>query len=280
MIAYIFLYYKFLTLNILIMNKQKYKSMSRKWFTLVELIVTITIVAILSTIWFNSYVWYLWEARDSERKANMWEIKTALKLYKQKRWAYPTPGNVFSILNNTKIVAFQWLLNEDVTLNTMDHVPKDPYTSKYYFYSISKNKQEAEVALTLENWDFPIALMDWDYKTVSINVLPSLLLATWATSSVEIHTWVWDGTNNRNLFILNWWKNLPYSIAKPYDIVYAWENVNDVLAGWNVQLWQNSDYRTCDEISEAGKLIHDTWTEQYQILDNTWYLTNTWCVLP
>jgi len=43
-------------------------------FTLVELIITITIIAILSTIWFNSYVWYLWDARDSERKANMWEI--------------------------------------------------------------------------------------------------------------------------------------------------------------------------------------------------------------
>ncbi|MDD2870497.1 MAG: type II secretion system protein [Candidatus Gracilibacteria bacterium] len=262
------------------MNKQKYKSITKKGFTLVELIVTITIVAILSTIGFNSYVGYLGEARDSERKANMGEIKTALKLYKQKRGAYPTPGNVFSILNNTKIVAFQGILNEDVTLNTMDNIPKDPYTSKYYFFSISKNKQEAEVALTLENGDFPIALLDGDYKTVSINVLPSLILATGSTSSVEIHTGVGDGTANRNLFILNGGKNLPYSIAKPNDIVYAGEILDSVISGGNIKLWQNSDFRTCDEISEAGKLIHDTGTEQYQILDNTGYLTNTGCVLP
>ncbi len=261
------------------MNKLKIKKL---WsaFTMVELIVTITIVAILSTIWFNSYVWYLSEARDSQRKANMWEIKTALKSYKQKRWAYPTPWNIFSITNNWNIVAFQWLLNNDVTLSTMDTIPSDPYTNNYYFYSVTKNKQETDVAMTLENWDFPIAFMDWDYKTVSKNVLPSILLATWATSSVEIHTWVWNGTNNRNLFIFNWWKNLPYWVAKPNNPYYAWENVDTVMSWWNITFWQNSDYRTCDEISEAAKYIHTTWTEEYQILDVTWYLINTWCTLP
>lgn len=257
-----------------------YNYLNCKWFTLVELIITITIIAILSTIGFNSYVWYLWEARDSERKANMWEIKTALKLYKQKRWSYPLPWDTFNITNSWVIVAIQWKLNESVTLNTMDKIPIDPYTSKNYFYSITKNKQEAEVVLTLENWEFPIALLDWDYKTVSKNVLPWIILATWSTSTIEIHTWVLDWSNNRNLFILNWWKNLAYNISRPYDVFSAWENIDTVLISGNIKFWQNSDFRTCDEISEAWKLIHTTWTEQYQILDETWYLSNTWCVLP
>jgi len=141
------------------------------------------------------------------------------------------------------------------------------------------NKQEAQVALTLENWDFPMALLDWDYKTVSKNILPSIVLATWATSSVEIHTWVLDWSSNRNLFILDWWKNLPYNITKPNDVFYAWENIDDVLAWWNVKFWQNSDYRTCDEISEAAKFIHNIWSEQYQIADDTGYLVNTWCII-
>jgi len=33
----------------------------------------------------------------------------------------------------------------------MDKIPTDPYTNKYYFYSVVTNKQEAQVALTLEN---------------------------------------------------------------------------------------------------------------------------------
>ena len=249
-------------------------------FTLVELIVSIMIVAILATIWFYSYVWYLTEARDAERKANMWEIKTALKLYKQKRWAYPIPGDKFNLTNNSNVVAYQWFLSEDVTLSTMDKIPKDPYTNKYYFYSITPNKQEAQVALTLENWDFPVAMLDGDYKTVSENVLPSILLATGSTAAIEIHTWVVDGSTNRHLFILDGWQNLPYSISKPYDPYYAGESVDDVLASDNINFWHNSDYRTCTEIEEAAKLIHDTGSEEYQILHENGYLMNTWCTLP
>jgi len=256
------------------MNKQK------KAFTLVELSITIIIIAILASIWLYSYVWYIWEARDVERKANIWEIKTALKLYKQKRWFYSIPWSNFNILNNWKIVALQWILDENVTLSTMDKIPFDPYTSNNYFFSITKNKQEFEIALTLENWEFPIALLEWDYKTVSKNVLPGILLATWSTSDIEIHDLVWDWSTNRNLFIFNWGANLPYTIVKPHLPYNAWEDVDDVLISWNISFWQNSDYRTCDEIMEAAKMIHDTWTEEYQILDDTWVLTSTWCTLP
>ena len=261
------------------MNIQK-KAHLKTGFTLVELMVTITIIAILASIWFYSYVWYLWDARDSERKADMWEIKTSLKLYKQKRWAYPVPWNTFNITNNWLLVAIQWKLNENVTLSIMDNILFDLYINKNYFYSVTKNKQEAQVALTLENWEFPTALLDWDYKTVSKNVLPSIILATWSTVAVEIHDWVWNGTTNRNMFILNWGRNIPYTIVKPYAPLYAWENIDNILLSWNIDFWQNSDYRTCDEIGEAAKYIHTTWTEEYQILDNTWHLSNTGCVLP
>jgi hypothetical protein len=42
----------------------------------------------------------------------------------------------------------------------MDAIPLDPYTGKNYFYSVTKNKQESEIALTLENGDFPVAFLD------------------------------------------------------------------------------------------------------------------------
>ena len=259
----------------------KNKTKTNKYaFTLVELIVSITIVAILASIWFFSYVWHLSEARDAERKANMWEIKTALKLYKQKRWAYPLPWNTFSITNSWKTVAYQWKLDEDVTLSTMEKIPLDPFTDENYFYSVTKNKQEVQVSLTLENWDFPIAMLEWYYKTVSKNVLPSIMLATWSTVAVEIHDWIWNWAINRNLFILDWWSNIPYTTSKPYIPYYAWEDVDDVLISWNINFWQNSDYLTCTELDEAAKLIHDVWTEEYQILDDTWSLSNTWCILP
>lgn len=258
-------------------------NIQKKAFTLAELIVSISIVVILASIWFYSYVWYLTEARDSNREANVWEIRTSLKLYKQQRWAYPLPWNSFNITNSGIIVAFQWKLNENVILSTMEEIPLDPYTKLNYFYSVTKNRQEFQISLTLENGDFPIALLNWDYKTVSKNVLPSIMLSTWATvgSSVEIHTWVvLNWSTNRDLFILDWSENLPYSIDKPHIPYYAWTDIDEVLIAWDVNFWQNSDYRNCDEINESAKYIHESWEEEYQILNTSWVLTNTWCTLP
>lgn len=246
-------------------------------FTMIELIIVITIVAILSTIWLNSYSWYIWAARDSERKTNMMEIKMALKTIKQKRGYYPSPWDSFDITNSWTIVAVQWKLNEAANLYSLNKVPKDPYTDTYYLYSVVKNKLEAQIAMTLENWDTPVAFLDWDYKTVSKNVLPSIVLATWATSSVEIHKWVLNWTSSRNLFIMSWWKNLPYDTKEPNNPVYGWENIDNVLAWWKIEFWQNSDYRSCAEISDAAKFIHSLWSEEYQISNDTGGLTNTTC---
>jgi hypothetical protein len=33
----------------------------------------------------------------------------------------------------------------------MEKIPVDPFTDQHYFYSVTKNKQEAQVSLTLEN---------------------------------------------------------------------------------------------------------------------------------
>jgi len=254
----------------------------KKAFTIVELMVSIMIVAILATISFYSYVWYLTEARDAERRSSVWEINSALNLYKQIRAVYPMPWDYFILTNSWKIVAYQWLLNENVTLSTMNKISIDPYTEKYFSYSLSTNKSEYQVALTLENWDFPIALLEWNYKTVSKNVLPSIILATYVIgdSPIEIHTWVLSWSGNRNLFIMDNWENIPYTITEPYDPFYAWVWIDNVLVNWYISFWQNSDYRTCEELKEAAKLIHDTWTEEYQLLNSNWALVNTWCTLP
>ena len=56
--------------------------MNKKAFTLVELIVIITILAILWTIAFLSFQWYTKSARDSVRISDLKNIEKALSLYK------------------------------------------------------------------------------------------------------------------------------------------------------------------------------------------------------
>lgn len=256
------------------------RNKNKLWFTFVELIVTSVILVILTTTWFYSYIWYLSEARDSERKSDLAKVSSSLKLYKQKRSSYPLPWDYYSLTNEWYTVALQWLLNNNVSLSTLDDIPLDPHVKKNYFYSTSSNKQEYELALSYENWDFPIAWVEWDYKTVSRDILPSIILSySWAAwSNIEINSGVWSWSTNRNYFIFDWQENLPYSFSDPYDPYYAWELIDDVLALDDLNLWQNSDYVSCLEIEEAWKVISWSWVlTEYQILNSSWSLTNTWC---
>jgi prepilin-type N-terminal cleavage/methylation domain-containing protein len=62
-------------------------------FTLVELIVVITILAILGTIAFISLSGYSKNARDSDRVADINSISKSLELYITKAGTYPVPTN-------------------------------------------------------------------------------------------------------------------------------------------------------------------------------------------
>ncbi len=58
-------------------------------FTLVELIIVISIVALLSTIGITTYSSVQKDARNVRRKADLKEMKTALEAYKAKNSDYP-----------------------------------------------------------------------------------------------------------------------------------------------------------------------------------------------
>lgn len=264
--------------------------MNKKAFSFIELIVSISILAILSTIWFISYSSYLWDSRDSQRKSDLLQVWSALKVYKQKRWYFPMPWDYFNINYSWTTIAYQWKFDNDVRLSTLDKLPLDPKIVIPYLYSITENKQEYQIASTLENSDNPIALVNWNYTSVSKNILPWIILALERDGTVsetaEVMSWATDtnGENwsdNRKTFILsNQSYNLPYDFFSPYapssnatDIdVIIWE------LEWNNTYWQNTDYRNCIEIEEAGKNILEDWTTvEYQIISSTWSLTNTWC---
>ena len=262
------------------------KKINKNWFTFVELIIVMILLAVLWTIWLYSYVWYLWDSRDSERKADISKISSALKIYKQKRWYYSLPWDSFNITYSWTIVAIQWKLNTSVRINSLDSLPSDPKNKVFYSYSVTSNKQEFEIWTTLENEEKNISLVEWNYKSVSKNILPTLLLATWAIAwtNIEIKAGTTIPDNNRKLFVYNEQSNnLLYTFIKPYSIYTDWTSFSSLLSEMetNNQYWQNSDYRNCTEISEWWKLILPlTATSfEYQIITDTWALVNTWCTL-
>jgi prepilin-type N-terminal cleavage/methylation domain-containing protein len=69
----------------------------KKAFTLVELMVVITVLGILSTIGFVSYVGYAQDSRDGVRVANLNDIKKGLELKKSQTGDFPIPDNAYSV---------------------------------------------------------------------------------------------------------------------------------------------------------------------------------------
>lgn len=263
---------------------------SIKAFTFVELIIVTTIIIILSSIGFSSYIWYIADSRDTQRKSDLLQVNSAFKVYKQKRWYYWFPWNYFIITYSGSTVVLQWKLNKNVHVDSLEKLPLDPLDEIAYSYSITNNKQEFQLAATLENKDTPKAIVIWNYKSVSNAILPTITLAKVASEwdKVEIKDWSWSWSENRKLFVYNNnIHNLAYNFNKPYEATTDWLNDYATLQQEAINsndFWQNSDYRNCVELKEAWKLLIEPAANsldsvEYQIINNSGALISTWCTI-
>ena len=130
------------------------KSMNKKKnaFTLVELIVVITIVGILSTIGFVAYSGYLGWARDGNRIASLTKLSDSLQTYAASK-SLPLPDDAINIYANgtSNQIAYQWKLGENV-LETIDFTNggKDPKDDAYYTYYLTNDRKNLQLLAFLE----------------------------------------------------------------------------------------------------------------------------------
>lgn len=131
------------------------------------------------------------------------KLQIDLKGHKQKEGSYPLPINPINITNSGTVIS-QGILSNGMISNILNNIPSDPRTNSGYWYSVTNNRQQFQIALTLENTDTPKALVKGDYKSVMINLFPTLMLAVTGNTDVNINT---------NKFILNGGTfNLPYDM--------------------------------------------------------------------
>lgn len=134
------------------MNQQKkqYKKFNTG-FTFIELIISITIIAILSMLWFISYNSYISVSRDSIRKSELSDIYTLLDSYKIKS-PLPIPDNKIDIYSSWVLIWFQWYLsNSIITKLGFKGTGKDPLDKIYYTYYLTKNLRNSWIMWFLEN---------------------------------------------------------------------------------------------------------------------------------
>lgn len=122
-------------------------------FTLVELIVVVTILWILSTIWFVSYNGYMPWVRDSNRIVQLDSMNSALELYSTTE-PLPLPDNKISFTDGSETLLYQWNAGK----NTLDIIGyskagKDPKDNNYFSYSVSKERKDFQLMVFLEKSD-------------------------------------------------------------------------------------------------------------------------------
>jgi len=103
----------------------------KKAFTLVELLVVISIIALLFSIAAVSYSRFVKQGRNARRKSDIEQVRAAIELYRNFNGVYPTPG--------TPGMAFGTGSIADATSTYMSRIPQDPVstgsTAKTYFYT-------------------------------------------------------------------------------------------------------------------------------------------------
>ncbi|MDD3645804.1 MAG: leucine-rich repeat protein [Candidatus Gracilibacteria bacterium] len=128
------------------MHKQK------NAFTLVELIVVITILAILSTIAFISLSGYSQSARNSARTTDVKTIEKALQLYGTRNSIYPQPENAQTITYSGEVVYYQGTFGDSPykEVGNLSNIPLDPLTKEEYIYSTTANYTQYEILAIYE----------------------------------------------------------------------------------------------------------------------------------
>lgn len=127
--------------------------MHKKWFTLVELMVSLTIISIVAVYWILAYEWHVQWARDANRIANLKALSDWFDVFRMKK-DLPLPENAVEIRSNWELVWWQWEVWDHI-LSIMDFSQKlkDPKTLENVNYYLTKDRRYFQL-MTYMEWNY------------------------------------------------------------------------------------------------------------------------------
>lgn len=226
-------------------------------FTLIELIITITILAILWLIAFLNYKDYSRDSRNSVRLNDVSNIKKVLELFYLNSNFYPDPDNTTDVTYSWWLLWKQWTFSDGMItrLDRFSKVPKDPLIDVDYSYSLFNKKTKYQLALMLEGKS-TISFFPQTYAYTNENVV-AFVTGNYDLYDVTSFTWADCYTISSPSMIIN---NLPINgelqTSTNYNFVYndsrlLPKNYEERMDMVNPGFWFNvfSVYNKCDALS-------------------------------
>ncbi|MEK7073911.1 MAG: prepilin-type N-terminal cleavage/methylation domain-containing protein [Patescibacteria group bacterium] len=105
-------------------------------FSLVELLITVSIIAILIAIGVASYATINRQSRDTKRKSDIEQIRSALEMYRADNGSYPSAGSGSWVAASSATDALIGLTPSLVS-TYLSVVPRDPKSTQTYMYVAS-----------------------------------------------------------------------------------------------------------------------------------------------
>jgi len=235
-------------------------NINKKAITIVELIVVVTILAILATVsflWFKSYTVY---SRDTVRLTDLKNMKSVLEYTYTESSNYPLPENGTWVTFSGWLVWTQWIFWEKTKRATkrLDVAPVDPLTKNHYTYSVLNKWDQYELWAIMEWWEVSSNkiieesyaasgfkwYITWNYNwkiakvvvwnTEYILAVPSII--NWDMSYDRLE----DIISNQSLSMIGF-DNIPdsYWVNNPNDVVFV-NRWSFVVFSWSTETLSGS----------------------------------------
>jgi prepilin-type N-terminal cleavage/methylation domain-containing protein len=269
-------------------------------FTLVELIVVVTILAILATIWFVSYSSYLTGVRDTNRLAQLVSISDGLELYRTRN-DLPLPDDNVEVQTNGTTIAYQWYVWSN-TLETIDFTKggKDPKDDQYFSYYLTKDRKYFQLMAFLEEEENITAHHRLITTTNAVDYSDRFPVVYWKKlwiltdvtnrpiQEISIVTTAWlvdfDGTGTEFVWHIDWsktqtWNSISMIQPAVSHMVWKWhtdckniierKSISSAIDGvyWINPTWVEDRKVYCDMTTDWG------WWTYFMYYDSS---SNTW----
>lgn len=216
------------------------KKILNKWFSLVELLVVITILAIISVVAYQNFWWATDKAISSRKKTDISTIETALIQFKTDKKYYPMPQdysnnnlwwyNSWSVASpsNTIKVTYDWQeINTITSANWWGRVVYSNWSNHYQIWAkwvIWYNWEFGKSFLSKELFDPEL----WDVKVKT-------------NSKKMIDFWIWKYV---------YWI---YALPKPVISSPTWSTT------WNISKASGSYYNIATTIKKSDSELYESY---------------------